>query len=351
VIRAAVLGASGYTGAEVLRILVGHPAIEVVAVCADRSAGARLSAVFPQFRGRLDLELERVDPAALAARADVAFSCLPHGDSARLVAALVEAGVKVVDLSADFRLRDVAEYAAWYGGGGHEHPAPALLAEAVYGLPERHRAAIRGARLVASAGCFPTAAILALAPLLERGLIGARGIIVDAKSGVSGAGRATSLGSHFSEIGESVRAYKVAGGHRHTPEIEQELGRAAGEGLRLTFTPHLIPMVRGILSCGYATPSDPELPAAAYQAALEEAYRGEPFVDVLGQDALPDTAHVRGSNRAQVAVRLDARAGRVLAISAIDNLVKGAAGQAVQCMNLVLGLSETAGLGGVAMFP
>jgi N-acetyl-gamma-glutamyl-phosphate reductase len=348
-LKIAVLGASGYTGGELLRLLLGHPAVEIAAVCAERSAGSSLAAVFPQFRGRLDLVLERADPAALASRVDVVFSCLPHGESAPLVAALIARGARVIDLSADFRLRDPLAYAEWYGG--HGHPAAELLAEAVYGLPERHREAIRSARLIASPGCYPTAAILALAPLLERGLIAPRGLVVDAKSGVSGAGRSPGLGTHFAEIGESVRAYKVAGTHRHTPEIEQELERAAGQPLRLSFTPHLVPMARGILSCGYAEPTDRTRTVEAYQAALEDAYRGEPFVDVLGQDLLPDTAQVRGSNRAQVAVRLDTRAERVVAVSAIDNLVKGAAGQAVQCMNLAFGLDERNGLGGVALFP
>jgi N-acetyl-gamma-glutamyl-phosphate reductase len=346
-IRVAVLGASGYTGAELLRLLLGHPGVELVAVCAERSAGKRLGEVFPQFRA-VDRVLERADPAALAGRVDVAFSCLPHGESARLCADLVGRGVRVLDLSADFRLRDREAHRAWYG----DDHAGALAGEAVYGLVERHRASLVGARLVAVPGCYPTAATLSLAPLLAAGLIERRGIVVDAKSGVSGAGRSPSLATHLPEAGEGIRPYKVAGAHRHTAEIEQELGAVAGTAVRVTFTPHLVPMSRGILSIGYATPTDPARPAAAYQEALAVAYAGEPFVDVLGpDDALPDTAFVRGSNRVQVAVRVDARAERVLAIAAIDNLVKGAAGQALQCFNVVHGLPETTGLAGVAMFP
>src|SRR5690606_3146439 len=261
-------------------------------------------------------------------------------------AALLERGRLVVDLSADFRLRDPAVFGAWYG----EHPHPELLDRAVYGLPELHRHALAGARLIASPGCYPTAAILALAPLLARGLVSARGLIVDAKSGVSGAGRSPSAATHFPEVGEGVRAYKVAGTHRHTPEVEQELSRVAGAPVELTFTPHLVPMSRGIFSCAYAAPTEGVRGEEELRAALAEAYAGEPFVVVL-EDGLPDTSHVRGSNRAQVAVRHDARAGRVLAMSAIDNLVKGASGQAIQAMNLAMGWPETEGLLGAAIFP
>jgi N-acetyl-gamma-glutamyl-phosphate reductase len=341
----AVLGASGYTGAELLRLLLDHPRVEIAALAAERSAGARIAQVFPQLAGRLDREVESLDTEAIAARAEVVFSCLPHGASAAAVAALVERGKLVVDLSADFRLRDAGEFATWYG----PHPHPQLLARAVYGLPELYREQLRGARLIASPGCYPTATILAAAPLLARGLLRPR-LVVDAKSGVTGAGRAASLGTHFSEIGEGVRAYKVAGTHRHTPEMEQELTLVAGGAVRVTFTPHLIPMARGILACVYGEPTDPALGEADYRSVLIDAYRGEPFVVVL-DDALPDTAHVRGSNRAHLAVRLDTRAGVVVAMAAIDNLVKGASGQAIQAMNIALGWPEADGLSGVALFP
>lgn len=349
-VSVAVIGGSGYTGAELLRLLHGHPEVEVAAVCAQRNAGARLDQVFPQFAGVSDATLEAFDAEAVASRAEVAFTGLPHGQSASAVAALRAAGAMVIDLSADFRLRDAEVYRSWYGSGA-EHPAAELLGEAVYGLPERYRDAIREAGLVACPGCYPTSAILAAAPLLAAGVIEPSGLVVDAKSGVSGAGRGATRTTHFAEVGEGVRAYKLAGLHRHTPEMEQELSAARGGAVSLTFTPHLVPMSRGILTCVYARPGDPGRPAADYGEVLQAAYRDEPFVTVLGNDALPDTSHVRGSNRAQVAVRVDERAGLVIAIAAIDNLVKGAAGQAVQCLNLSRGWEETTGLERVALFP
>ncbi|HEY8142653.1 MAG TPA: N-acetyl-gamma-glutamyl-phosphate reductase [Kofleriaceae bacterium] len=341
----AVLGASGYTGAELLRLLLDHPRVEIAALAAERAAGSRIDRVFPHLAGRLDLPIEAFDAERIAARAEIVFSCLPHGASAAAVAALAARGALVVDLSADFRLRDGAVFAEWYGA----HPHPELLPRAVYGLPEFHREALRGARLIASPGCYPTATILAAAPLLARGLVKPR-LVVDAKSGVSGAGRSPSQATHFAEAGEGVRPYKVAGAHRHTPEMEQELSRAAGGAVRLTFTPHLVPMTRGILACVYGEPTDPALSEADVRAALVDAYRGEPFITVL-DEGLPDTAHVRGSNRAHVAVRLDTRAGVVVAMAAIDNLVKGASGQAIQAMNIARGWPETDGLAGAGVFP
>jgi N-acetyl-gamma-glutamyl-phosphate reductase len=370
----AIIGASGYTGGELMRILARHPGVRVAQVMAKRAAGQRVADVFPHLASAIDLPIAAFDAGAVATNAKLAFSALPHGDSAAVVAELRARNVAVLDLSADFRLRDAATWASWYGDAGHSsadtgvsghqsggsgsavaahaaHPAESLLAEAVYGLPERHRALIRNARLVAVPGCYPTAALLAAAPLLSAGLIAPDGIVIDAKSGASGAGRSPSPSLHLPEAAEGVRPYKVGGTHRHTPEIEQELGDAAGRELRVLFTPHLLPMSRGILSCVYARPSDPARPVTAYRDALATAYASEPFVDVLPAGALPDTAHVRGSNRAQVTAVFDLRTGVVLAISAIDNLVKGAAGQAVQCMNLILGLPETAGLDGLALFP
>ncbi len=344
-IPVAVIGASGYTGAELCRLLASHPRAQVVAVYARRAAGQRLADVFPHLIGRYDLRIEEFDAAAVAARAQVAFCALPHGESARVVAELRAQGITTLDLSADFRLRDPAAWRAWYGGE-HAHPAPELLASAVYGLPERHRAALRGAALVAVPGCYPTASILAIAPLVDRDLVARDGLVVDAKSGASGAGRSPTAATHLPEAAEGIRAYKVAGAHRHTPEIEQELG-----GMAVLFTPHLVPMSRGILACVYATPTDPSRPADAYREALADAYADEPFIDVLAPGRLPDTAHVRGGNRVHVTAVYDARARKVLAMSAIDNLVKGAAGQAIQCMNLALGFDETDGLGQVALFP
>lgn len=348
----AIIGASGYTGAELIRLLSGHPRVDITGLYARRHAGANIAEVFPHLRGCLSMTVEEAEPERIAAVADVAFCALPHGQSAQMVAALRELGLRVVDLSADFRLRDPAVYAHWYGSESMPvHPVPGLLAEAAYGLPERYRSQIAGAELVACPGCYPTSTILAVAPLLERGLISPEGIIVDAKSGASGAGRSPSPSTHLPEAGEGVRAYKVAGVHRHTGEIEQELSAAAGSPVRLIFTPHLLPISRGILACIYAAPTDPDRDAGVYQAALEEAYRDEPFVTVLPRAQLPDTAHVRASNHAHIAVAYEPRVQRVLVISAIDNLVKGASGQAVQCMNIMQGWDETTGLTGMPVFP
>jgi N-acetyl-gamma-glutamyl-phosphate reductase len=351
-IRVAIVGASGYTGAELIRLLLGHPRVTITAVMAKRAAGQRIDEVFPHLVGRLALPVEAFDPDVVARKADVAFAALPHGESAPAVIALRERGLTVLDLSADFRLHDPAAWAQWYGSAEHpQHPSPVLLAEAVYGLPERHRGRIAGAKLVAVPGCYPTTSILAVAPLLARGLVSADGIIVDAKSGASGAGRSPAQSTHLPEAGEGVRPYKVAGAHRHTAEIEQELALAAGAPLQIIFTPHLLPMSRGILSCVYAAPTDPGRDDDAYRKALAEAYADEPFVDVLPAGRLPDTAYVRGSNRCHVTAVYDRRARRVLAMSATDNLVKGASGQAVQCLNLALGLDETTGLEQAPMFP
>lgn len=348
----AIVGASGYTGAELIRLLLGHPRVEVAGLYARRAAGSKIDDVFPQLAGVTAAPVLEFDADAVAGSASIAFCALPHGQSARAVAALRERGLLVIDLSADFRLRDVAVYDQWYASAEDPtHPAAGLLGDAVYGLPERYRAELAGAKLIAAPGCYPTSAILAAAPLLDAKLIRAERLIVDAKSGVSGAGRSPGLATHFPEVGEGVRAYKVGGTHRHTPEIEQELSRAAGAALQVLFTPHLIPMTRGIFTCVYAEPVDPARAAGDYQSALEQAYAAEPFVTVLPPGRVPDTAHVRGSNRAHVAVSYDARTQRVLCMAAIDNLVKGASGQAVQAMNLALGWDETLGLTGVGVFP
>jgi N-acetyl-gamma-glutamyl-phosphate reductase len=340
----AIVGASGYTGAELLRILLRHPGVEIAAVAAKRAAGQSLAEVFPHLG--VDLPIEAFDAAAIASRAKVAFSCLPHGEAAPIVAELAGRGVLVLDLSADFRLREAGAWARWYGSKEHPaHPAANLLPGAVYGLPERHRERIRTARVIAVPGCYPTASILAIAPLLDRGLVARQGLVIDAKSGASGAGRSPAQATHLPEAGEGVKPYKVAGAHRHTAEIEQELGEP------VLFTPHLIPMSRGILSCVYGVPPGDVRDPDDFRRALADAYAGEPFVRVLPPGALPDTAHVRGSNHAHVTAVYDPRTRRVLAMSAIDNLVKGASGQAVQCMNLVLGLPETTGLEQIALFP
>jgi N-acetyl-gamma-glutamyl-phosphate reductase len=345
-VRVAVVGASGYTGAELARLLLGHPHVSLTALYAHKAAGEPIAKHFPQLTGA-PLPHPTFLPFSaddVAARAEVAFLGLPHGESVPAAKALVERGLRVFDLSADFRLRDADEYARWYG----PHGAPELLPGAIYGLVERHRAALADARLVAVPGCYPTATLLALCPLVDAGLISPEGIIVDAKSGVSGAGRSPSLGTHFSEIGEGVRAYKVAE-HRHTPEIEQELARAARRPVCITFTPHLIPMTRGILSTAYAVPTESTRDRTAYLEALRAAYAREPFVSVTEHP--PDTSHVRGSNRVHVSAWVDARAGRVVVMGAIDNLVKGASGQAIQCLNAAFGWPETTALAAFAPFP
>ncbi len=351
-IPVAVVGASGYTGAELLRLLVGHPHLQVQGLYARRAAGSALPDVFPQFTDVIVSDIDAFDADRVAELAKVAFCALPHGQSARAVAALRERGLSVVDLSADFRLDDADVYAEWYGSEAEPvHPCPELLGEAVYGLPEFHREQLRTTELAAAPGCYPTGALLAVGPLLRAGLVRPDALIVDSKSGVSGAGRSPGLGTHFPEAGEGVRPYKVAGNHRHTVEIEQELSALAGAQVRVTFTPHLIPMTRGISTCVYAEPTDTSRSADDYYQAMVAAYADEPFVSVLAPGQLPATSHVRGSNRAHVAVAYDARVGRVLAMSAIDNLNKGSSGQAIQCLNLMKGWDETAGLTGAPMFP
>jgi N-acetyl-gamma-glutamyl-phosphate reductase len=335
-----ILGASGYAGAELLRLLARHPDLEVAWAAGDQAAGQPLVSRYPGLASAYgELAFCSVEEG-LDKGADVLFLALPHGRAAELAPRALAAAGLVVDLSADFRLRDPGAYPLWYGAG---HPFPEQLGAWPYGLPELHREELRGARRVAVPGCYPTAALLALAPLVAAGLVAAEGIVVDAKSGLSGAGRSLTDAYLFSQANENVNPYKV-GSHRHTPEIEQELALAAGTQVTVTFTPHLVPATRGILATCYATlaPSagDREL-ADCYRAA----YQGEPFVDVLEPSAgWPATRAVATTNRVQVAAAADRRTGRAVAAAAIDNLVKGAAGQAVQCANLALGLPETAGL-------
>jgi N-acetyl-gamma-glutamyl-phosphate reductase len=344
-LRIAILGASGYTGAELIRLLLRHPATEIRAMTADRHAGQTIDQIFPQFGGR-DLprlaRIEEVDWAAI----DYVFCCLPHGTTQEVVSKLPKS-VKVIDISADFRLFDVAAYAKWYG---HEHQAPDLQKEAVYGLTELAREAIRRARLVACPGCYPTSAILPLAPLLAAGKIDAEaGIIIDSKSGVSGAGRAAKEASLFCEVAEGIHAYGIAN-HRHMPEIEQELSRAAGHPIAVNFTPHLMPMSRGILSTIYVRLKGGAT-ADSLRDTLAAKYEGEPFVRVVPKGVSPATRHVRGSNHCLIGVFADRLPGRAIVVSAIDNLVKGASGQAVQNMNLVAGLPETTALEQEPLFP
>jgi N-acetyl-gamma-glutamyl-phosphate reductase len=335
-----ILGASGYAGAELLRLLAGHPQLEVAWAAGDQAAGQPLVSRYPGLRAAYgDLAFCSVDEG-LDKGAEVLFMALPHGWAAAVAPRALTGSALVIDLSADFRLRDPGAYPVWYGA---EHPFPEQLGAWPYGLPELHREELRGASRVAVPGCYPTAALLALAPLVAAGLVAADGIVVDAKSGLSGAGRSLADGNLFAQANENVAPYNV-GSHRHTPEIEQELALAAGTQVTVTFTPHLVPLTRGILATCYATlaPSAGHDDLAACYAA---AYGDEPFVDLLEpRTGWPATRAVATTNRVQVAAVADRRAGRAVAAAAIDNLVKGAAGQAVQCANLALGLPETAGL-------
>ncbi len=343
-VRIGILGASGYTGAELLRLLRYHPQAEIRALTADRQAGKPIGAVFPHLAGEGLPDLTSIGEADWSAL-DLVFCGLPHGTTQEVLAEL-PGHLKIVDLSADFRLADTATYAEWYG---HEHRAPELQRQAVYGLTEIAREQVRTARLVANPGCYPTAAQLPLVPLIRARLIDADDIIIDAKSGVSGAGRAARVGSLYAEIAEGINAYGV-GGHRHAPEIEQGLSQAAGRDIVVNFTPHLMPMNRGILETIYV-----RLAAGAtlgdLRAVLEGAYRDEPFVRVLPEGSLPATRHVRGTNLCLIGLSHDRVAGRAILVSALDNLVKGASGQAIQNMNAMLGLPEAIALEHRALFP
>ena len=348
--KVAVIGASGYSGEELVRLLLSHPQVELSAVTSRQYAGQPLGQVFPKFAGLPHAKTLRFsEPKAeqLAKEAEIVFLALPHGVAAEFAAPLLELGCHVVDLSADFRLRDAAVYKEFYA---HDHPAPALLAKAVYGLPEIHRSEIKKATLVASPGCYPTSILLPTIPLLKSGLVKHTGIIADSLSGVSGAGRKAELDYLFVECNESVRPYGVPK-HRHLSEIEQELSLAAGAVVTIQFTPHLIPVNRGILTTLYLAPEkhfsdEPGMKELAGKVAncYQAAYGNEPFVRLLEGKALPDTKNVVATNMIEIAFRLDARTGRLIVMSAEDNLVKGASGQAVQAMNIMCGFPETTGL-------
>jgi N-acetyl-gamma-glutamyl-phosphate reductase len=343
-----VLGASGYTGAELLRLLIRHPRVEIALLTADRRAGKPMAEVFPQFAPYRLPTLSAIEDADWPKLAlDLAFCALPHGTTQKVIADLLERAprTKVVDLSADFRLADPAAYARWYG---HEHAATQLQKEAVYGLTEMYRREVKAARLVANPGCYTTCAQLALIPLLKAKAIDADEIVIDAKSGMTGAGRAAREEMLFAEVSEGFHAYGV-GHHRHMSELDQEFSLAAGREVIASFTPHLVPMNRGILSTIYvrsatATPED-------LQALLAKTYADEPFVHVLPFRTLPQTRHVRGSNMTFIGVAADRTAGRAIIVAALDNLTKGASGQAVQNMNVMLGFPETMGIDQVALFP
>ncbi len=347
-VRVGILGASGYGGGELLRLLANHPYAEIVLATSATYAGKPVEESFPGLAGRLSLRFAAEATLDDLQRCDVVFMARDNGVAMKEARAILEAGCKLIDLSADFRFRDTSIYDRWYAG---PHASPDLAAEAVYGLPELHRDAIRSARIVGNPGCYTTAAILALTPLVKAGpdLVDLGSFIVDAKSGVSGAGRSRfGPGTHFSEINESVSAYKIAGTHRHTPEIEQELSALAGRSISISFTPHLVPMTRGILATCYATLRKP-IDADELRSTYTQRYGGEPFVHV--SRSLPATKHTLGSNMLHIGLDVDRRVHRVTVVACLDNLGKGMAGQAIQNMNILCDLEETAGLTGPGLWP
>ncbi len=345
-LRTGIIGASGYTGVELARILAGHPQVRLTVATSRKYAGQYLGDIFPNLRGRADLVLEDPTLEVLTEKADFFFTAVPHKAAMALVPGLLAAGKKVVDLSADYRIHDPATYGAWY----QEHTSPELLVEAVYGLPELYRQAIASARLTANPGCYPTSVILALAPLLREHLIDPKTLIIDSKSGATGAGRTPAQATLFCEVADGFRAYKTGGSHRHIPEMEQELSLLANTPVTITFTPHLLPVCRGILSTSYATLLE-DHSLEDILALYRTTYGDEPFIRLLPAGTLPATQYVRGSNCCDIGISLDRRTGRILVLSAIDNIVKGAAGQAVQNMNLMCGFPEDTALMATPLFP
>jgi N-acetyl-gamma-glutamyl-phosphate reductase len=346
-VRVGIVGASGYAGGELIRLLSNAPLAALTYLASDTFAGKSVSSAFPGAGPNLP-SFVSLDVEEACQTCDFLFLAQGNGEAMKSAGCFLSAGKKVVDVSADFRLRDAGAYPEWYG---FEHGNPEHLASAVYGLPELYRDQVKKANLVANPGCYPTAAILALAPLLVSKQIDADSIVIDAKSGVSGAGRSRVTADYlFTELNESVKAYGVGGKHRHTPEIEQELSSSAGRGIKVTFTPHLMPMTRGLLATCYANVAN-GADFSSLQEAMSSKYESEPFVRVLGQDEQPSTKATTGSNRCQIGLALDERTGRAIVTSALDNLGKGAAGQAVQNMNLMLGLPETHALEGSGLWP
>jgi len=345
--KVAVLGGTGYTGMELLRLLWFHPEVELSFISSESRQGEALAEVHPHFAGvSSELVFSNSNPEEVPTDMEAVFCALPHGSSAGIVKDLLERGFRVIDLSADFRLRESSLYPEWYG---QDHPYPSLLQDAVYGLPEVNRACIKEADLIANPGCYPTSVLLALLPLAREGILPEKGLVVDAKSGVSGAGRAPRQAFHFPECQESFKAYRLAS-HQHTPEMEQELSDNLGKEVSLIFTPHLIPINRGILSTVYL-PMEKNLKEEDIRKLYEDFYSDEEFVKLLGRDLFPETRWVRGSNYCYLNLRSDSRTGTLIIVSAIDNLIKGAAGQAIQNMNLMLGLREGVGLQQIAPLP
>ncbi|MCY1419056.1 N-acetyl-gamma-glutamyl-phosphate reductase [compost metagenome] len=343
-IKVGIVGGTGYTGVELLRLLAQHPEVRVEVITSRSEEGVKVADMYPNLRGHYDHLAFSVPDAQKLGACDVVFFATPHGVAHALAGELLASGTRVIDLSADFRLQDADEWAKWYG---QPHGAPELLPEAVYGLPEVNREAIKSARLIAVPGCYPTATQLGFIPLLEAGLADTANLIADCKSGVSGAGRGAKVGSLFCEAGESMAAYSVKG-HRHLPEISQGLRRAAKGDVGLTFVPHLTPMIRGIHATLYARVADRKVDL---QKLFEERYANEPFVDVMPAGSHPETRSVRGANVCRIAVHRPQGGDLVVVLSVIDNLVKGASGQAVQNMNILFGLEERLGLSNVALLP
>lgn len=341
-LKVGIVGGTGYTGVELLRLLAQHPGVELKAITSRGEAGTAVADMFPSLRGRVTLKFEDPKTAQLD-RCDVVFFATPHGVAMEQTPALLAAGVRVIDLAADFRIKDLGEWEKWYR---LKHTAPALVEEAVYGLPEVNRDKIRMARVVANPGCFATSVQLGFLPLLESGLIDPTHLIADAKSGVSGAGRKAEVHTLFSEASDNFKAYAVPG-HRHLPEIVENLKRATGQPVNMVFVPHLTPMVRGIHATLYARIAQ----EADFQALYERRYEREPFVDVLPAGSHPDTRSVRAANMCRIAVHRPGGGDTLVVLSVIDNLVKGAAGQAVQNMNIMFGLDECAGLSQIPVLP
>jgi N-acetyl-gamma-glutamyl-phosphate reductase len=344
-IQIGIVGATGYTGVELLRLLAGHPAVNIQVITSRGEKGLPVADLYPSLRGHVNLSFVEPDIEELAA-CDVVFFATPHGVAQSMMSDLMKHDVKVIDLSADFRIKDVALWEKWYG---QKHGAPEWVVDAVYGLPELNRKQIAKAKLIAAPGCYPTSVQLGFLPLIEAGLINLDSLIANSASGVSGAGRQAKIDNLFSEMGESYKAYGVSG-HRHLPEIEQGLHVIAGRHVGLTFVPHLLPLTRGIHSTLYATLLNKNL-SVDLQAVFEQRYKDEPFVDVLPAGIFPQTRTVKGANTCQLAVVRPQNRDTVVVLSVIDNLTKGAAGQAVQCMNIVCGLPETAGLNHIGLVP
>lgn len=341
--KVAVLGASGYTGSDLLRFLLVHPNVEVTHLTAEKHAGKMISDVFPHLKGFLDLELKPLKPKSIPKDIDIVFTALPHGTSAKVIKELYERDIKIIDLGADFRLSN-KNYKKWYG----EHPCPELIKKAVYGITELNRHKVKKAKLVANPGCYPTSSILGLAPLLINKIADHASIIIDSKSGVSGAGRSPSLDYHYSEVNEGMKAYKV-GEHRHMPEIEEALSNYSGLKVKVSFTPHLIPMDRGILSTIYVN-LNKSLTTKKLIDIYNEHYKDERFVRISPENVYPSTNQVRGSNYCDIGVKVNSNNTAVI-VSVIDNLVKGASGQAVQNMNVMMGYEEATGLEMSPVFP